>query len=229
MKLKFSAVCLVMAISVSAVFAADLVGKVTFKGEAPPPQEIILDKGCADAAQTNKVLVTDYAIGVSNALAEVVVFIKENIPVAPLSNPVVVERKGCVYKPYITAVQVNQPILFRHSDPMMHNVFISPAPEYGNRVASLVQYAKAEDLKFKFTNPEPFLRIKSDFQTWLNAYIYVLPTPFFSVTDKDGAYKIADLPEGSYTVVAHHHLAGSQEKAVTIGQKNSTNDFVFAK
>jgi hypothetical protein len=32
----------------------------------------------------------------------------------------------------------------------------------------------------------------------------VLDHPYFAVTDKDGNYKISDLPDGKYTVVAYH-------------------------
>ncbi len=215
------------AASLLQISAADLVGKITLRGDAPATPSISLDKPCADAAQTNSIRILDYSIGRSNALADVIVYIKETPSGAqPHMEPVVFDKKGCVYTPHIAAAQVNQPVLVRNSDSMMHSVRITPT-EGANRRINLIQYAKAADLNFTFAAPEAFIPIKSDFQNTVSAYLYVLNTPCFVVTAKDGTYRIPDLPNGSYTLVAHHRLAGSQEKLVTITGKNSTNNFTF--
>lgn len=222
-------VVLVFAAGVNMVGAADLVGKVTYKGTPPPGRVITLDKVCAELAKTNRTEVADYSVGVSNALAGVVVYVRETAPGAsPRTSPVTLEKKGCVYSPYVTAVQVNQPVLFRNSDPMMHNIRLARSAA-GNPGLNLVQYAKADDMKHKFVKEEPFVEVLSDYAANLNAYIYVLNTPHFVVTDKSGAYSLTGLPPGNYTLVAHHRLAGQHEVSVTLGAKNVTNDFVFPK
>jgi hypothetical protein len=220
---------LVFAACVNVVGAADLVGKITYKGTPPPGRIITLDKICSELAKTNKTEVADYSIGTSNALAGVVVYVRETAPGAqPRTGSVVIEKKGCVYTPYVTAVQVNQPVLFRNSDPMMHNIRLKRS-EVGNPGLNLVQYAKAADMTHKFPKAEPFVEVQSDYAANLSAYIYVLNTPHFVITDKSGAYSLTGLPAGNYTLVAHHRLAGQQELSVTLGSKNATNDFVFPK
>jgi hypothetical protein len=209
------------------VLGADLVGRITLKGEAPPAATITLDKPCATAAGTNSVQIPDYAVGASNGLAEVVVYIKETPPgFAAKTEPVVIDQKGCLYVPHIAVAQVNQPVFVRNSDAMMHSVNIHPR-QPGNRGAGLIQYVKADDLKFKYPAPESFIPFKSDFQPWMTAYLSVVESPCFTISEKDGRYKIPELPDGTYTLVAHHRLGGSQEKSVRISGRNSTNNFVF--
>jgi hypothetical protein len=209
------------------VSGADLVGRITLKGEPPAATPITLDKPCAAAAGTNVVEIPDYAVGASNGLAEVVVYIKETpAGFAPKTEPLVIDQKGCLYLPHIAVAQVNQPVHVRNSDPMMHSINIRPT-QPGNRGAGLVQYVKADDLKFKYPTPENFIPLKSDYQPWMTAYLTVVNTPCFTISEKDGGYKLPNLPDGTYTLVAHHRLAGPQEKAITINGKNSTNNFVF--
>src|SRR4051794_15482311 len=101
MRLKLWLASIAIGASLPIVHGADLVGKITLKGSAPPPEEVMLDKLCQDASGTNRVVISDFAVGVSNALAGVVVFIKETPPgAAARTEPVVFDRKGCVYNPY---------------------------------------------------------------------------------------------------------------------------------
>ena len=45
----------------------------------------------------------------------------------------------------------------------------------------------------------------------------VVDHPFFAVTAKDGAFRIAGLPAGKYVVEAVHPKLGSQRQEVTVG------------
>ena len=62
----------------------------------------------------------------------------------------------------------------------------------------------------------------------MSAYIIVTPTPYFAVTDADGSYKIANLPEGQYTVSAWHEGMKVQSKPVKVAG-DTTADFAPSK
>jgi hypothetical protein len=62
----------------------------------------------------------------------------------------------------------------------------------------------------------------------MSAYIIVSPTPYFAKTDSSGQYKIENVPDGSYSVVAWHEGAKNQSKAVTVAG-DSTADFTVSK
>ena len=59
-------------------------------------------------------------------------------------------------------------------------------------------------------------------------YIVVTPTPYFAETDASGEYKIADVPDGSYNVVAWHEGAKTQSKPVTVAGEGKA-DFTLTK
>ena len=47
---------------------------------------------------------------------------------------------------------------------------------------------------------------------WMRAWIYVVPHPWFAVSDEQGKFKIADIPAGKYTVWLRHADTGRQER-----------------
>jgi hypothetical protein len=62
----------------------------------------------------------------------------------------------------------------------------------------------------------------------MSGYIIVSPTPHFALTDAEGNYKIADVPNGSYTVSAWHEGMKIQSKPVSVSG-DATLDFAPSK
>ncbi len=50
----------------------------------------------------------------------------------------------------------------------------------------------------------------------MSGYIIVSPTPYFAQTDAGGNFKIDNVPDGKYTVVAWHEGAKPQSKPVDV-------------
>jgi hypothetical protein len=40
--------------------------------------------------------------------------------------------------------------------------------------------------------------------TWMNAEMFVVPHPYYAVTDENGKFELSDVPPGEYQVVAWH-------------------------
>src|SRR6266566_1653677 len=73
-----------------------------------------------------------------------------------------------------------------------------------------------------------YIAVKCNVHPWMHGYFAVLATPHFSVTDTTGAFTLAGLPPGKYTVTAWHERFGTQSQEVTIGgAETKTVNFVL--
>ncbi len=60
----------------------------------------------------------------------------------------------------------------------------------------------------------------------MSAFIVVLQNPFFALTGPDGAYTIAGIPPGKYTLKTWHESLKESSKVIVVGVGDSvTVDF----
>jgi hypothetical protein len=78
------------------------------------------------------------------------------------------------------------------------------------------QLPKSKDLDFSFPKEEMFLRFKCDVHVWMYSYVSIMGHPFYSVSAKDGTFKIENLPAGKYTIEAIHRKAGKETMDVEV-------------
>jgi len=64
-------------------------------------------------------------------------------------------------------------------------------------------------------------RIECDTHGWMLAWVYAADNPYYAVTAKDGTFSIADVPPGSYTLVAWQESTGEMEVPVTVKAKEA--------
>jgi hypothetical protein len=204
------------------VTAADITGKITLQGNPPPEKELPLDPACGKL-HDNKPTTRFYVVSAGKGLADVFVYLKDAKAGGALGKPGLLDQKGCEYTPYVSGLQTKQKLLVRNSDPVLHNIHPTPAVA-GNKEVNRAQLPKSPDLEFTFDNPEIMLRFKCDVHPWMFSYVSVVDHPYFAVTDKDGNFKIENVPAGEYTLEAVHRKAGTQSKKVKAGDKA---DFTF--
>ena len=48
------------------------------------------------------------------------------------------------------------------------------------------------------------------------AWIVVVPTPYFAVSDDDGAFRLQDVPPGAYKLLAWHRRGTLEEQIVQV-------------
>ena len=135
-------------------------------------------------------------------------------------------RKAASDLPYIAACQTGQKIIVRNSDPMMHNVDVTPTRP-GNRPFNKVQPAGFPDFMLVFNSPEEFIRFKCDIHAWMFAYVSVFDHPWFAVSSEEGQYRIHNVPPGRYTVVAEHRKSGALQQKVEMRDRDVKLDFTF--
>jgi hypothetical protein len=210
--------------------AADITGVVTFKGTPPAEKEISPLMDNADCAAMYKTAPTThfYVVGPKGEFADVIVSLKgmDGKSTGASAPTAVLDQKGCLYAPTILAVQTNQKITVKNSDTCIHNIHCTPTVP-GNDEHNDVQMPGGPDLTYAFPKPEPFLRFKCDVHPWMFAWVSVIDSPYFAVSDKDGKFVIKNVPPGKYTIEAAHRKLGPQTQEVEVKDGGATVNFTF--
>ncbi|HZU41143.1 MAG TPA: carboxypeptidase regulatory-like domain-containing protein [Terriglobales bacterium] len=145
---------------------------------------------------------------------------------APSEKPVI-DQKGLMFQPHIMVVQQGTTVEFLNSDKVAHNVFwpsISGNKKLGHNLGT---WPQGEKRAFKFDNPG-VVTLLCNVHPEMAGYLVVSPTPYFAETDKEGNYKIANVPDGQYNVVAWHEGAKNQTKPVQVSG-DAKQDFTLSK
>ena len=145
---------------------------------------------------------------------------------APDKHPVI-DQKGLMFQPHVVAIQVGTTVDFLNSDTVAHNVFWTSVGGNKKLTHNLGTWPKGEKRSFKFDNPGA-VPLLCNVHPEMAGYIVVSPTPYFANTDKSGEYKIENVPDGAYSVVAWHEGAKNNSKPVTVSGDTKA-DFTLSK
>jgi hypothetical protein len=173
--------------------AGNITGAIKLDGEAPKPDPIKMnaDPVCV---KEGKGTTTEFILAEGGALQNVFVYVKDglgNRTFQTPSSPVVLDQKGCHYRPHVFGIMVGQPLEVLNSDP------------------------------HTFSAKEVMVPFKCDVHGWMNAYVGVLDHPYFATSGSDGKFELKGLPPGTYTIEAWHEKLGAQTQSVTIGDKET--------
>jgi len=113
--------------------------------------------------------------------------------------PRVMDQSGQQFLPSLLVAQVGQPVEFRSSEDVLHNVRVDEA---GTQVPVFnVATAPFEAYTHTFTKAG-YYNVSCDVHPAMRANILVAPTPYTAVADAKGAFSIADVEPGQYTARA---------------------------
>jgi hypothetical protein len=159
-----------------------------------------------------------------NTLDNVVVYISAGADDANAPGQAITfTQKGCQYIPHVIALHTGQELSVVNADQTSHN--IHPLAKV-NREWNKSQPPGAPPIQEKFDAPE-FISVKCNIHPWMHGWFAVLKTNHYSIS-KDGAFSLANLPAGKYTVTAWHEDYGTQTQEVTItGNETKAIDFTF--
>ena len=143
------------------------------------------------------------------------------------TKPLEMDQKSLTFNPHILVAPVGATVEFLNSDKVAHNIFwpgINGNKKLGHNLGT---WPTGEKRAFKFDTPgvAPLL---CNVHPEMSAYVIVTPTPFYAQSDEAGNFKIADVPDGSYTVTAWHEGFKSQSKPVMVSG-SAKADFTLAK
>lgn len=132
----------------------------------------------------------------------VVIYLGQKLPadqlVLPAENPVMDQRK-LIFIPHVMCVLRGSTVDFPNNDEVPHNVF-SPSPV---KKFNLGTYKVGVVKQVTFDKPG-LVPLLCTIHPEMSAFILVLETPHYAITVKDGTYRIAGIPAGSYKIKTWH-------------------------
>ena len=133
---------------------------------------------------------------------------------APAGEPqkVVLDQRNLAFVPRMLAVRVGTTVEFPNNDKVFHNVFSFR----DGKKFDLGMYPKGAVKRISFDKPG-LARLFCNIHPNMAAYVMAVDSPYFSVSDDNGAFTIADVPPGTYTYHAWRPGAPPLTGTVTVG------------
>lgn len=208
-----------------------IAGHVTFDGPVPSIPSISVKKNpeiCgATVPDPNATAVDPKTHGVASVLLSLANVSQGKAPaeVYTLAN------QGCSFQPHVLAAMAGKTFALENMDATIHNTHI----RFNGRTLlnDALSFHEGDAMYHpvkddRLLQRPGMLKVNCDIHEWMGGYVDVLENPYFAVTDKDGSYKIADVPPGTYTVKVWHENLGEKTENVTVSAgKTATLDVVF--
>ena len=189
-------------------------GAVKFKGNAPAPKKLDVNKDQEVCGKTPK---TDQSLVVNNGnLVNAVVTISDiKKGKKPETKKVTLDQKDCEYHPHVLAFPAGSTVEIKNPDGILHNIH---SYSKVNSPFNQAQPKFKKTLDVKIEKPEA-VEVKCDVHGWMHGWLVATENPYFAVTDKSGSFKLTDVPAGSYTVEVWHEKLGKSTQKVTVKAK----------
>jgi Carboxypeptidase regulatory-like domain len=204
--------------AVSVADGGSIKGKVVFNGTLPPKRKIVPTKDrevCGSGVRE----VDQILIGGDKSVQDAIVYLKavEKGKAWPkLAKTPEIDNVKCDFQPHVMVMPVGD-IVVVNTDPVLHNTksFIDRVPIFNLALPNQGQ---------RITRPikkSGIMRVECDAHGWMLGWVYVADNPYYAITTKDGAFTIADIPPGNYTLVAWQEFTGPTEVPVTVKAKEA--------
>ncbi len=187
-----------------------LAGKVTLTGLAPRLANLPVTrdmKVCGTSKPDESLEVKDG--GIKNA---VIWFldVPEAKPDKALKQKL--DQQGCSFVPHVLAAPLGSTVDVINSDKALHNVRAQAGDvKLMNYAMPIPGHIVPTKLK-----KEGIFKVNCDVHPWMRAWLLVLPTTKYAITDENGAYRIEGVPAGKHKIKIWHERLGEKEFEVEV-------------
>ena len=151
-------------------------------------------------------------VGPEGGVANTVVYLKNVATGKALELPEQrrhLDQRHCHYVPHILLVPQNAALTMQSSDATLHTIHMDGAATF-NLPFPFVNQVSSRTM----SNPGLVHLRCNGGHVWMNAEMFVVPHPYYAVTDESGRFEFTNVPAGSYQIVAWHEgwgVAGREQ------------------
>ncbi len=193
-------------------------GKITFSGQVPTKKIIpTKDVEVCGGPREDPLVEVGPDKGVQNAIVYLADVAQGKAWPAE-AKPPELDNLKCRFVPEVQVIRAG-PLDIVNKDPVLHNTH----GYYGKRTAfNMAQPNKDQSIPTSLEKPGT-VRVDCDAHGWMEGWIYVVDNPYYATTDADGKFSIADVPPGTYKLVAVQPFTGPVEQTVTVAAGKPTS------
>ena len=182
-----------------------ITGTIRYAGTVPPPKKIITGDGAV-------ILHHDLVVDPKTRGLRDVVAVLEDAPAQPKltgAKPFVIDQREMQFLPRIAAVQHGRPVRFDNSDMFNHGVSVASEVK-ANNVSQIA--GPGMPVEFTFEPEKKPLMVGCPLHGNMRAWLFVVPHPWFAISDANGRFTIDKVPPGKYTLLLTHADTNHREQ-----------------
>ena len=197
-----------------------LSGQFVLDGEVPANDEADNEKEpvCSKKVPKDELVVNKDNNGIANVFVFIPALKKPAVHpslAASKEKNVILNQMNCRFLPHAQVMRIDQVLLVKSMDNCNHNTRPNPIKNNPDNFTVPPKEEKGLPWKVKVAEKLP-TQVKCDIHPWMSSYVLVLDHPYAVVTDKDGKFKIENLPAGELEFCYWHERPGYVEKTVKI-------------
>jgi plastocyanin len=148
--------------------------------------------------------------GKGSSLGDAVVYLEGGQASTPLRHAVI-DQRDKMFMPHVTVITQGTTVDFPNDDTVFHNVFAF----YQAKKFDLGMYPQGASKKVTF-DKTGLVVLLCNVHSDMSAFIMVVDTPYYAISDKRGNFQISDLPPGHYTLHAWHESGVATTEPIDI-------------
>ncbi|MCH2212403.1 MAG: hypothetical protein MK110_13950 [Fuerstiella sp.] len=193
-------------------------GRIVFSEDSPEPPllDVTRDEDyCGPFELKNEALMVNPE---NRGVRNVAIFLRNRkpVPVHPsyadtANNPVALDNSKCRFVPRMQKLRTGQTWQAGSTDTISHNVAVFA--QRNDPFSQIIPRGKPIEKVFAKPESRP-VKVACSIHAWMRAYIIITDHPYAAVTDINGEFEIAHVPQGMRTFRFWHERPG-YVKAVT--------------
>ena len=193
-------------------------------------------------------ILDEFSMGAGNGLKDVVVLLTDATKGKPFKfEPLTIEARDCRFLPFVTVVKDGSDVVVMNMDPVMHDIQgYETSPEAGARVLfntplilnhqhqrgnirAIHNHAPGKSLvgPIYLNKGRRTFYMQCGFHAYMESWAMAVNNPYYAVTDDQGAFKIDNVPPGTYQMVVWHPQSGpGVTRTITVAPDGTTTEQV---